>query len=114
MGLPCAQAASLNGWRMGCPNCELDIDEAHIRVTSKCVHDLLKGLLVNCPSGCKMIVRAENFKDHVESKCKDHYQSSVGSPSRVTAKEMMYDFKFFKLLLALSFSHDVTGIVHYR
>ena len=74
---------------LGCPNCELDIDETHIRVTSTCVHDLLKGLLVSCPLGCKMIVRAGDFKDHVQSKCKDHYQSSVGSPSRVTAKEMM-------------------------
>lgn len=76
---------------LGCPNCELDIDEAHLRATSTCVHDLLKGLLITCPLGCKMIVRAGDFNDHMKSKCKDHrhYQSSASSPSRVTAKEMM-------------------------
>ena len=92
MELPCALSVSSNGWsataRWGAQTVSWTLTK-HIRVTSTCVHDLLKGLLVSCPLGCKMIVRAGDFKDHVKSKCKDHYQSSVGSPSRVTAKEMM-------------------------
>ncbi len=72
-----------------CPHCDLGMDETHIKITSTCVSDMINNLLVSCPLDCQMIVRAENFNKHLKSRCKDFYESSPYSPSRVTAKEMM-------------------------
>lgn len=72
-----------------CPCCESTSMDSHIRKPSTCVVTLLKGLLVNCPQGCRMVVRADKFIGHVESKCRDFYESSSDSPSRLTVKEML-------------------------
>ena len=75
---------------LNCPNCESTMmDESHIRSTSACVSDMLKSLLVRCPLSCRMIVRAEKLDSHLKSNCKDYYESSASSPSRITAKELM-------------------------
>ena len=36
-----------------------------------------------------MIVPAENFIAHLKSLCKDGYESSLDSPSRLTVKDML-------------------------
>jgi hypothetical protein len=46
-----------------------------------------------------MVVRADNFMRHLESSCKDFYESSIDSPSRLTVKDM----------LSRSTNHPITG-----
>ena len=87
---PCLISWVENRDLLKCPCCESTSLERHLKKTSTCVVTLLNGLLVRCPRGCRMLVKAENFFSHLESsECKDFYISSADSPSRLTVREML-------------------------
>lgn len=51
---------------------------------------LLKSLLVECEKpGCKRITRVEHYSSHLQSSCKEYFEGSVNSPTRVTVGEIL-------------------------
>ena len=74
-----------------CPCCYTNgFSEAHIRPPSIVVTNLLKSLLVKCekPECCR-VIRAELYSSHLQSGCKEYFDGSVNSPSKVTIGEIL-------------------------
>lgn len=81
----------VNHTHPACPFCyDEGFSDAHVRSPSNVVTNLLNHLLVKCEKqGCIRVVRAELYKSHLQSSCKEYFEGSTHSPSRVTISEIL-------------------------
>lgn len=75
---------------LSCPCCyDHQFDTSTIRPPSPLVTSLVDDLLICCKRGCKKILRASQYKDHLASSCKGHYHQQLDSPSKITIKDVL-------------------------
>lgn len=53
------------------------------------VTSLLESLLVHCTKKCGKLVKLREYKLHLNTKCKSHYDQLAYSPSKMTIKEIL-------------------------
>lgn len=82
-------ARYLSSGSEGCPCCHVCHLQGHISTPSKVTMAILGGQLVECTRGCNRTVRADQFEQHLQSRCQGFYEHSTHSPSRTTIKEIL-------------------------
>lgn len=73
----------------GCPCCHVAQLQEHTTTPSKVTMAVLGGQLVECPKGCNRTVRADQYQQHLSSKCQEFYEHSTYSPSRTTLSDVL-------------------------
>ena len=71
-----------------CPCCYTPLLD-HTHSPSKITMAVLGSQLVVCGQGCRRIVQADQYKQHVHSKCQAFFDCSTDSPSRATLSDVL-------------------------
>ena len=75
---------------ISCPCCYYHhIDSTTIHPPPPVITNLLSALLVICSKGCGNLIRADQYCNHLESKCMGHYHLQTNSPSRMTLRDVL-------------------------
>ena len=86
--LECTTRSIFSGCQ-GCPCCHVTQLPEHYSTPSKVTMTVLGGQLVECTMGCNRTVRADQFQQHLKSKCQGFYEHSTHSPSRTTLSDLL-------------------------